>query len=62
MQLVVQSVVDLLDQYLLWITDNAPLSSGKKAIYAFDMSPYLQTSPYYIRFAAIYIGLSVIIT
>ncbi|CAO3653584.1 unnamed protein product [Mucor fragilis] len=27
MQLVVQSVVDLLDQYLLWITDNAPLSS-----------------------------------
>ncbi|KAK4514590.1 uncharacterized protein ATC70_002189 [Mucor velutinosus] len=27
MQLVVQSVADLLDQYLLWIRDNAPLSS-----------------------------------
>lgn len=29
MQFVVQSVVDLLDQYLLWIKDNASLSTGK---------------------------------
>lgn len=28
MQLVIQSVVDLLNQYLIWIKDSAPLSTS----------------------------------